>query len=231
MPLMFPIEFCDARKDVGLPLLSPDDVSWVSRLYPGPTQATSYGIISGRILFPDTISAFQGANVIVRAIDDPHTPEDESRRVAVSVISGYLFTGNIGQSVTADMADPLEHNTNGSKYGSRNAQLIGYYEIPVPPGTYTIEVESVFQEFVGGSGMGPLSSPPFANPEFWNLYESPSDPPAARDVVIINGGDKADANDIILNGYPQTYDQFEDGGIAVILRLREWTRPEIKEGL
>src|SRR6185369_6323350 len=91
LPLMFPEEVCEARKDVGLPLLAPDDVAWVSKLYPGANQNTAYGIISGRIYFNNAISQYQGVNVIARAVDDPNTSVDESKRVAVSVISGFLF--------------------------------------------------------------------------------------------------------------------------------------------
>ena len=49
MPLMFPISFCQARLDAGLPQLSPDDKAWISRLYPGTTFAGSYATISGTI--------------------------------------------------------------------------------------------------------------------------------------------------------------------------------------
>jgi hypothetical protein len=233
LPLMFPIEACDARKDVGLPPLAPDDISWVSRLYPGGNQNTAYGIISGHVLFSDGISAFQGANVIVRAVDDAHTSADESKRVAVSVISGYLFTGNPGQSFTADMADPQENNTGGSKYGSRNTELRGYYEVAVPPGTYTVEVESVDASFVGGSGMGPMLTIPSVSPEFWNQNESPFDYPQQRDTIIVNGGDRSDGNDIILNNnfILPTYDQFEDSGMAMIVPILPANASLIEGGL
>jgi hypothetical protein len=219
-PLMFPFEVCKARKDVGLPVLAPDDVAWVSKLYPGGNQATAYGIISGIILFPDGVSQFQGVNVIARAVDDPRTPEDESRRIAVSVISGFLFTGNPGQNVTAAMADPLENNTNGSRYGSRNSQLIGYYEIPVPPGTYTVQVENVDSAFTGGSGMGPLlDNPPGVYGEYWNLYESPFDIELQRDTIDVHGADRSDGIDIILNSpwVSSPYDSYEDSGMALIV--------------
>lgn len=231
LPLMFPVEFCDARKDVGLPALSPDDIAWVSRLYPAANQNTAYGIISGHIFFSDGATAFQGANVIARLIDDQHTPQDESRRVAVSIISGFLFTGNPGQSVTADMTDPQEHNTGGSNYGSRSAQMIGYYEIAVPPGTYTIEVEPVDPSFVGGSGMGPMFDNPSLARDYWNLYESAFDYPYQRDNVIINGGDRVDNTDIILNGTPNTYDLYEDGGMANLSPSPSSSSVESRRGL
>src|SRR6202008_816927 len=49
IPLMFPVEFCQARKDAGLPVLSPDDVSWISSLYPNANFVSNYGTISGTI--------------------------------------------------------------------------------------------------------------------------------------------------------------------------------------
>jgi hypothetical protein len=153
LPLMFPVLLCQARKDAGLPVLAPDDVAWISSLYPNASTVTDYGTITGTIFFADGLSPVQDANVIARLVDDPSTAEDESRRVAVSAVSGYLFTGNPGQSVTADMPATIEHNVNGNPNGSRNPGLIGSYEISVPPGTYTVEVESVYQGFAGARAL------------------------------------------------------------------------------
>jgi hypothetical protein len=214
LPLMFPISLCQARKDVGFPVLSTDDVSWISRLYPKTTFVDNYGTISGVIYFPDGVSAAQGVNVIARLVDDPNTEEDESRRVAVSAVSGYLFTGNPGQSVTASLPQSQENNTGGSVTGSRDTSLIGYYEIAVPPGTYTVEVESIDPDFVAGSSVGPLD-PPIVMPgipEFWNHDESAFDFPNQRDTITIHGGDKITGVDIILNGPASRFDQFEDDG-------------------
>ncbi|HEX7958304.1 MAG TPA: hypothetical protein VF493_00200 [Terriglobales bacterium] len=219
LPLMFPEEICQARKDAGLPVLSSDDMSWISSLYPNANFDNNYGTISGTIYFSDGVSQFQGVNVIARAIDDPATPQDESRRIAISATSGYLFTGNPGQSFTADMPDPSENNTNGNTSGSRNPKLIGYYQIAVPPGTYTVEVEAINPAFVGGSSVGRLS-PPVALPftglsgpvEFWNKDESAFDCPLQRDTITIHSGEKITGIDIILNNTQSTFDQYEDSG-------------------
>ncbi|MBV9075421.1 MAG: hypothetical protein JOZ10_17485 [Acidobacteria bacterium] len=214
LPLMFPELFCPARKDSGLPPLSADDVSAISSLYPSGSFASNYGTISGRIYFSDGVSQFQGANVIARVVDDPRTATDESRRIAVSAISGYLFTGNPGQSFTASMPDPNENNTAGDLTGSRDSSLIGYYQIAVPPGTYTVEVESIFDQFVSDSGIGPLSPPVLlAGPnEFWDKNESAFDYAAQRDTITVNPGDKITGIDIILNGTKPQFDQYEDSG-------------------
>ena len=215
LPLMFPLEFCQARKDAGLPVLAPDDVSWISSLYPSTATINNYGTISGTIFFADGVTPVQGVNVIARLIDDSSTPQDESRRMAVSAVSGYLFTGNPGQSVTANMGPPSENNSYGSPPGSRNAALIGFYHIAVPPGTYTVEVESVYSNFVGGSSVGPLD-PPVPMPgqsEFWNQEESAFDFPLQRDTITVHAGDKITGIDIILNSSYLRYDQYEDEGM------------------
>jgi hypothetical protein len=213
LPLMFPALVCQARKDAGLPVLSPDDEAWISSLYPNSTTPDNYATISGTILFGEGTSQFQGANVIARLLDDPNTSEDESRRVAVSVVSGYLYTGNPGQSVTAVLPPAGEDNTNGSREGSRNPSLIGYYQLAVPPGTYTIEVENIDGNFVGGSSVGPLSPPAVAGfPEFWNNDESAFDLPLQRDTITVHAGDKITGIDIILNDQNPRFDRYEDSG-------------------
>lgn len=128
-------------------------------------------------------------------------------RIAVSAVSGYRFTGNPGQSVTGD-------NTGGSSHGSRDATLIGYYEIPVPPGTYTVEVESIDPGFQGGSGIGPLD-PPIPLPgqdEFWHADESAFDDPTVSDPITVNAGQTVDQIDIILNQTQPRFDKYEDPG-------------------
>ena len=132
--------------------------------------------------------------------------------MAVSVVSGYRFTGNPGQSITGD-------NTGGSAHGSRDATLIGYYEIPVPPGTYTVEVESIDTSFQGGSGLGPLDSP-IPQPgqhEYWHSDESAFDDPTASDPVTVNAGQTVDQINIILNGTQPRFDEFEDPGVWLSL--------------
>jgi hypothetical protein len=228
LPLMFPFSFCQARKDAGLPVLAPDEVSWISHFYPNATTVSEYGTISGTIYFGDEVTPVQGANVIARLVDDPSTTEDESRRVAVSAVSGYLFTGNPGQSLTASMGSVNENNTNGSQAGSRDPSLIGYYEITVPPGTYTIEVESIFEAFVSGSGVGPLDPPvPIpGNNEFWNQDESAYDYPLQRDTITIHPGDKVTGIDIILNSPHQRFDQYEDSGRLLDVPVLSPMRPK-----
>jgi hypothetical protein len=224
LPLMFPIAFCQARKDEGLPVLSSDEEAWISSLYPAANTAANYGTISGTIFFGDGITPIQGVNVIVRQIDDPNTPEDESRRVAVSAVSGYLFTSNPGQGVTAVLSK-AEDNTNGSPIGSRNPSLIGYYQITVPPGVYTVEVESIYDQFVGGSSVGPLDPPvPMPGfPKLWNQNGSAFDLPLHRDTITVHAGDRITGIDVILNAILDRFDQFEDSGYLIDLPVMKLT--------
>ncbi len=210
LPLMFPVLLCQARKDAGLPVLSHDELAWISSFYPNASTVQNFGTITGTIFFADGVSAAQGANVIARLVDDPSTPGDESRRVAVSAVSGYLFTGNPGQSVTAGASQ----NTNGNASGSRNPAFIGFYEIALPPGTYTVEIESVFPAFAGGSGVGPINPPAqtVTIPEFWNTDESAFDFPLQRGFITVHAGEEIDGVDIIMNPPFTRFDQNEDSG-------------------
>jgi hypothetical protein len=214
LPLMFPFLLCQARVAEGLPRLSADDIAAISSLYPNSSRASAYGTISGTIFFADGVSHVQGANVVARLLDDPATEPDESRRVAVSTVSGYRFTGNPGQSVTASLPDPLENNTNGDPAGSRKPQLIGRYELSVPPGTYTIEVESIPPFFAAGSSVGPLDPPVDlpGQPEFWNENESAFDFLLQRDPITVHAGESITDIDIILNIQFPRFDEQEDGG-------------------
>jgi hypothetical protein len=206
LPLMFPVFFCQSRKSVGLPILAPDDVAWISKLYPNASFPSAYGTISGFIFSSDGITHVQGVNVVARAVDDPSTPQDESQRVAFSVVSGFAFTGNPGQPITGD-------NTGGSAFGSRDPALIGYYEIPVPPGTYTVQVENLDASFTGGSSVGPLDPPAITQgaAEYWHQYESAFDDLSKKDPLTVQAGQKLSNINFILDQTAPRFDQFEDG--------------------
>jgi hypothetical protein len=171
LPTMFPILMGADQKS-----LATDDMAWVTKLYPGSTASANYGTVKGNVVFSDGVTGAQGVNVILRQVDNSSTATvNESRVYAVSAVSGNLFTGNPGQSLTAnylpcDTSDPncpasgfLDDNTDGSMFGSRDASLTGSFEMMVPPGTYTVEVESINPGFTGGSSVGSLD-PPVALP-------------------------------------------------------------------
>ena len=193
LPTMFPILISSLEESSGIPAqftLAPDDIAWISRLYPaagpGGFDAT-FGTIEGMIFFSDGQTPAQGVNVIARQVANP-------RRIAVSVVSGYLFTGNPGQSVTG---------TNpGDPFGSRDPTLVGFYRIPgLLPGNYTIEVESINAGFDAGSSVGPLN-PPIPMP---GTAPSPAGP-----FVVSAGGTVTGGTNITLVGTPPRFDQFEN---------------------
>jgi len=189
LPIMFPYLICQARVTAGFSPLSPDDQAWISRLYPNGSGA--YGTISGTIYFSDGMTEVQGVNVIARSTADP-------LGVAFSAVSGYLFTGNPGQSVTCALGGS-ECNTGGSRHGSRDTRLIGTFDIPALPGTYTIQIESVNPLFAGGSSVGPLRRPIPVPGTF---------PPPSPPQVTVAAGAGVSVN-ITLPGTPPRFDSFE----------------------
>jgi hypothetical protein len=222
LPLMFPFAVCQARSTASLPMLAPDDAAWVSYLYPETVNAppgqvpfnSRYGTIKGAILFSDGQTQAQGVNVIARDTLKP-------RSIALSVVSGYLFTGNPGQTVTGT-------NDTGSPFGSRTPLLAGTYDIPVPPGSYTVEVESINQHFSGGSIVGPLD-PPIASPgprEFWNANESATDSTTDKSAVTVTVGAVVSDINIILNGTALRFDFFESARLWLIKSPPAWLREE-----
>ncbi|HWQ03400.1 MAG TPA: matrixin family metalloprotease [Candidatus Nitrosotenuis sp.] len=218
LPLMFPVTFCQARKTAGLTLLAPDDEAWISWLYPESTNsppgqvpfASGYGAIQGVIFFSDGLTHAQGVNVIARRVDDGNPANGiESVRIAFSAVSGFRFTGNPGQNVTG--------NNPGSLRGSRNPALLGFYEIPVTPGAYTVEVGPILHGFSAGSSVGPLSTPiPSPGPnEFWDATESATDDPAATTTITVAAGQTVSNIDIILNSTPPRFDAFESAALEL----------------
>ncbi len=232
LPLMFPFLHCQARVTAGLPTLAPDDLAWISRLYPvtapappGKTVTSSvYATISGTVFFTDGVTQAQGVNVIARLVDNPGTPQNELLRVAVSVISGYLFTGNPGQSITCSVPDPTNPSCNisGSPFGSRDPRKVGAYDIPVPipagapSASYTIEVESINPNFTGGSSAGPLD-PPVRNPG--QSLRLPGTFPVAA-------GQSLTGTDIVLQGTLPPFDSFESARLRWRTPVELWLRDE-----
>lgn len=236
IPTMFPVLFPSANP------ASPktDDRAWISKLYPNSSYATSYGLITGRVLFSDGISPVQDAVVIARQVaNSPAHIADQSPVVAVSGISGYRFTGNPGQPYSADYLPCntqssscpngyFGNNTDGSQYGSRDASLIGFYELPVPPGMYTLEVRTMNNGYTHND-TGPLRpSIDLPGPdEFWNAHESATDATMADptfdvltvllDTVTVTAGATTSGIDFILNNTPPTSDDFESGPLSSAL--------------
>ncbi len=188
LPTMFPYLVHESQGS-----LSTDDIAWISRLYPaggGSGFAATHGTISGRVYFTDGESQVQFANVIARRVDEG---DDEDRKIAVSNVAGYRFR--------ACQPNPIT-NPSGNlcpPSGSLVPSHIGLYEIPVPAGSYTIEVESIDPGFTAGSSVGP-SDFPIALP-------GSAPPPSAP--ITVTAGQTSAGNDVTLVGTPPRFDQFE----------------------
>ena|SRR5947207_7477636 len=194
LPIMFPFAHCQARVDANnIPILAPDDVAWISQLYPEtannpPTQvpfSSQYTVISGTVLFSDAVSQVQGVNVIAHDVSDP-------KGKAVSVVSGYLFTQIPGQTVST--------RNPASLFGSADPAFRGTFDIPVPAGTYSLEFQSINSSFSFGSSVGPLSHP----------IAMPGSPPAtATTPFTVAVGSPSTGHSVVLTGTPPRFDAFE----------------------
>jgi hypothetical protein len=124
-------------------------------------------------------------------------------RVAFSGVSGYLFTGDPGQSLTCTTAGTAECNTGGSPDGSRDPRVAGTFDIPVTPGTYTVAAESINPNFSGGSSVGPLAEP----------IPMPGNAAAGQQVTVTAGGSVT--VNITLAGTAPRFDEFETSELLI----------------
>ncbi len=188
LPTMFPFLVSDTQRT-----LSIDDVAWISRLHPaggGSGFTATHGTISGTVYFSDGESHLQYANVVARRVD---AGGNEPRRFAVSTVSGYRFRVCTPNSIT----NPAQEFCPPS--GSLDPAHIGLYEIPVPPGSYTIEVEAIDPGFTDGSSVGPSDRP----------IAMPGTAPPPIGPITVSAGQILGGNDIVLIGTPPRFDQFE----------------------
>src|SRR5258707_281934 len=174
---------------------------------------SSYGPLSGTVFFSDGFTPAQGVNVIARSTSLP-------RRNAASAVSGFSFPGNPGQTTTClNPAAPTPQTCSnlGDPFGSRDPTLIGHFEIPLPPGNYTLQLESIFSGFGGGSSVGPLD-PPIPAPGTYSSAATLSVTPGATT-----------AFNITLQGPQQRFDAFESASLLaslppIWLRRKQWNR-------
>jgi hypothetical protein len=188
LPTMFPFLVSDTQRT-----LSIDDVAWISRLHPaggGAGFTATHGTITGTVYFSDGESHLQYANVIARRVD---AGGNEPRRFAASSVSGYRFRACTPNTITNPSTDFCPPS------GSLDPAHIGLYEIPVPPGSYTIEVESIDPGFIDGSSVGPSDRP----------ISMPGTAPAPLGPIAIAAGQTSSGNDIVLIGTPPRFDQYE----------------------
>jgi hypothetical protein len=207
VPIMFPILLSPPQT-----VLTADDRSSVSMLYPSPSFYTDTGRIQGRVVFSDGRTPAQGYNVIARKVSDPH-------KAAVSSVSGYLFTAAAGNELVPDLMDTYVY------FGSRDPALIGFYDIGgLPPGEYTVEVEAIhysdYLPFIFESGVGPIGDylgfqykmPGACSIQYLHSPASPSDICTTQSTLNVGAGAVlTEDTDIIFIGTPSRYDAWEDG--------------------
>src|SRR5580698_5275782 len=160
-----------------------DDQAALSRLYPGSTFSASTARIHGDIYFANASGqpgqAMQGVNVVARWID-PNTSQP-SGAYAASSVSGFLFAGNVGTTVTGfNDANGLPFNS----YGSNNPTLEGFFDLgglQIPNGgssaQYQLTVEAV--DPLWSISVGPYQP--------WQVLPSGSSQPITVNVTL--GGD------------------------------------------
>jgi hypothetical protein len=188
LPTMFPFLVTDQQGT-----LSIDDVAWISRLYPasgGAGFSATHGTITGHVLFSDGESQAQMVNVIARRVD---AGGNEDRRFAASGVSGNRFRLCHPNPIT----NPPPEDCGGG--GTDDPNDIGLYEIPVPSGTYMIEVETIDPQFTEGSSVGPSDFP----------TPMPGTAPAPLGPITVSAGQTRSGNDVVLVGTPPRFDQFE----------------------
>jgi hypothetical protein len=176
--------------------LSIDDIGWISKLYPAGGAsgfAATHGTITGTVFFSDGESHAQLVNVIARRVDSLGTPgTDESRTTAASGVSGNRFRIFHGNPINEPDPQPL------GPFRSQNPSHIGFYEIPLPPGNYMIEVESIDAAFIDGSSVGGETVIPM-----------PGTAPAPIGPINVTAGATSADNHVTLIGTPPRFDQFE----------------------
>ncbi len=221
VPIMFPVLLESSTGTLHARPVA-DDKAGISVLYPETVDDAAHhrvpfstlGRIQGRIFFSDKTTQAQGFNVIARSAADPRT-------VAVSNVSGFLFTEDAGNRA-------IPSSLSEEPFGSRDKTLNGFYDIPgLPPGDYTIEVEAINNSgsfpFVAGSSVGPVGVMgfQFSLPGTCKTHQFFNDPPPGSDpcnsgtqVTVQPAGTTgivSTGKDINLVGTGPRFDAWEDG--------------------
>ena len=191
LPTMFPFLVTDQQGT-----LSIDDIAWISKLYPaagGSGFSATHGTLTGTVFFSDGESHAQLVNVVARRVDNPGTAGvNESRTNAGSGVTGNrfrIFNGNPINEPNDQPAGPFRNQVPAD---------IGLYEIPLPPGTYMIEVESIDPLFTLGSSVGGE-----------DRIDMPGIAPAPIGPIDVTAGMTSSGHDVTLVGTPPRFDQFE----------------------
>ncbi|QQR81241.1 MAG: hypothetical protein IPJ69_03640 [Deltaproteobacteria bacterium] len=164
--------------------LNPDDIDGMIQLYPSSTSSSHMGVISGEIFKSDG-TPMMYANVIARNEDDPFCE-------AYSMLSGRICPLG-SHSLTLNMSSCFD-NMGGGIVES------GKFNILVPPGTYTLEVEEITNQTLA-SVVAPGLVEPFlyGDAEFWNLEDSATEDSSVKSSISVTAGETKENINITLN--------------------------------
>ncbi len=192
LPECIPISLCYSNNGLVNPYQpKPDDQAALSRLYPAPAFSASTARIHGNVYFANASGQpgqpMQGANVVARWID-PKTNQP-SGAYAVASVSGFLFAGNVGTTVTG-FNDSSGQPFN--RYGSNDPTLEGFFDLAglqIPNGSsaqYQLTTETL--DPFWSATVGPYQP--------WQVL--PSGPLQTITVNVTLGGDVQ--QDIVMQG-------------------------------
>jgi uncharacterized repeat protein (TIGR01451 family) len=151
-----------------------DDRAALAALYPNPAS-TGTAVIRGQVLLPDGATGLQGINVIARRVGDPSV-------TAVSAISGMRFKNEIGPP---------------GLDGSRQPALRGAYALTgLPPGNYTLTLESLRPESIAG----PLRHPAFlpGGTQYYRAGGAATTDPNSAGTITISAGQVVENVNIVV---------------------------------
>jgi hypothetical protein len=200
-PNCVPISLCYSDNGLVNPYQpKEDDQAALSRLYPAPLFSSSTARIYGNVYFANSTGqsgqGMQGVNVVARWID-PNT-NLPSRAYAATSVSGFLFAGNVGTTVTGyNDSTGLPFN----RYGSNNAAQEGFFDLAglqIPNGgssaQFQLTVETLDPTWSNTVGYQP-----------WQVEPSGSLPPI---IVSVNLGGDIQQDILMQNGAKQKADWF-----------------------
>ena len=137
---------------------------------------------------------------------------DESKRIAVSVVSGFSFTGNPGQSITGD-------NTNGRALWAPQSESNRLLRNPRSSGNLHNQTENIHVEFHRRfKRRAPRSAGARCN---WRRILAQTtnrafdDPAQFLDPVTVSAGQQITNLNFILNHTAPRFDNFEDGEVRL----------------
>lgn len=187
-----------------------DDVVAMSGLYPTPgylpTEAGSqFGGISGQIIVDEALKIpLSGLNVVARRIDRGQYPPAPN---AKPYVNGNIPLDEDGVPLPPENRPDLDPLVTATSLVSGMVGNVGSFNFTgLPPGEYSIYVETINPNALGGSSIGfrePQLS--FITAEYWNGSNESANPQVDKPLdftpVKVTAGAVTTGIDIFLNGF------------------------------